>query len=461
VTSLRIPRRTLLRGAGGIAIGLPFLEIMMQPRMAHADAMPKRFVTFFSSAGTIHENWVPKAGASETDFTLSTILAPLESLKQKLVVVDGLTNFLGTPPPGDDHMRGIGSMLTATELLKGNTVSGAPGFQPCGLAGGISLDQFIANAIGKASKFKSLELGVQTGNAGDVTQYTSYAAAGMPLPGENDPAKMFKRVFTDVTAGGGPAMVDQAALKRLAQRKSILDAVIDSYGSLSPKLGAADKATMDAHQSAIRDLEMRLTAAPDSSGGSNASCAKPTAPTIDFNKNDNFPAVGTLQMDLLVMALACDLTRVATLQWEAAYSDVIFSWLGWTRGHHDTSHDSDGSAASVAILTKINTWYAQQFAYLLGKLDGIKDGAGTMLDSTLVFWGNELARGNVHSHWPMPFVLAGGGGAPIKTGRFLSYPKGDPTTSHSNLLVSMMNAVGVTGTTFGDPKYCTGPLSRL
>jgi hypothetical protein len=218
---------------------------------------------------------------------------------------------------------------------------------------------------------------------------------------------------------------------------------------------------MDAHQTAIRELEMRLTAAPDPASGSSASCVKPAAPTIDFNKNDNFPAVGTLQMDLLVMALACDLTRVATLQWEAAYSDVIFSWLGWTRGHHDTSHDSDGSAASVAILTKINTWYAQQFAYLLGKLDGIKDGAGTMLDSTLVFWGNELARGNVHSHWPMPFVLAGGGGAPIKTGRFLSYPKGDPTTSHSNLLVSMMNAVGVSGATFGDPKYCTGPLPRL
>jgi hypothetical protein len=455
---LRIPRRTLLRGAGGVAIGLPLLEIMgTPPAKAVGATSPARFLTFFSSAGTIHENWVPTG--SETDFKLSTILTPLEAHKSKLVVVDGLTNFLGTPPPGDDHMRGIGTMLTATELLNGNTQSGAPGFQPCGLAGGISLDQLIAASIGKTSKFKSLELGVQTGGAGDVTSYTSYSAANRPLPSENDPSAVFKRVFTDVAAGGGPPMVDQAAALRLAQRKSVLDAVIDSYGALSSKLGATDKATMDAHQTAIRDLEMRLTAAPDSS--STSACAKPAAPTVDYQKNDNFPAVGKLQMDLLVMALACDLTRVATLQWEAAYSDVRFTWLGATRGHHTISHDGDDNKDSVAMLTKINTWYAEQFAYLLDKLDGIKEGAGSMLDNCVVFWGNELARGNVHSHWPMPFVLAGGGGGAIKTGRFLTYPKADPGSSQSNLLVSMMNAVGVAGQTFGDPKYCTGPLSGL
>ncbi|MEA2696819.1 MAG: hypothetical protein QOI66_1090 [Myxococcales bacterium] len=166
---------------------------------------------------------------------------------------------------------------------------------------------------------------------------------------------------------------------------------------------------------------MRLTVAPPTLTG--AACTRPTAPTIDYRTNDNFPAVGKLQMDLLAMALACDLTRVATLQWEAAYSDVRFTWLGATRGHHTISHDSDGTTASVELLTKINIWYAEQFAYLLDKLDGIKEGAGTLLDNTVVFWGNELARGNVHSHWPMPVVLAGSGGGVIKTGRFLTYPK--------------------------------------
>ncbi|HVY26221.1 MAG TPA: DUF1552 domain-containing protein [Polyangiaceae bacterium] len=455
----RIPRRTLLRGAGGIAIGLPLLEIMADPQRARAAGAtaPKRFVTFFSSAGTIHENWVPSG--SETDFKLSRILTPLEPHRSKVVVVDGLTNFLGTPPPGDDHMRGIGTMLTATELLKGETRSGAPGFEPCGLAGGISLDQFIAESIGKTTKLKSLELGVQTGNVGDVTSYTSYAAANRPLPSENDPKAVYSRVFTDLPAAGGPQMADQAATRRLAQRKSVLDSVIESYGALAPKLGATDKATLEAHQTAIRELEMRLTATPETS--STAACAKPMAPTIDAQKNDNFPMVGQLQMDLLVMALACDLTRVATLQWEAAYSDVRFTWLGADRGHHTISHDGDNNSASVEMLTKINVWYAEQFAYFLQKLDAIKEGDGTLLDSCVVFWGNELARGNVHSHWPMPFVLAGSGGGALKTGRFLTYPKGDPTTSHTNLLVSMMNAVGVPGQTFGNPKYCTGPLNGL
>jgi hypothetical protein len=166
-------------------------------------------------------------------------------------------------------------------------------------------------------------------------------------------------------------------------------------------------------------------------------------------------------MDLLAMALACDLTRVVTLQWEAAYSDVRFTWLGADRGHHTISHDSDDNADSVEMLTKINVWYAEQFAYLLAKLDGMQEGTGTVLDNCVVFWGNELGRGNVHSHWPMPFVLAGSGGGLLQTGRFLTYPKEDPASSHSNLLVSMMNAVGVDGQTFGNPMYCTGPLVGL
>jgi hypothetical protein len=465
VKPFRIPRRALLRGAGGVAIGLPFLEIMTKPGRAAAQsaAGPKRFLTFFSSAGTIHENWVPTG--TETNFQFSRILAPLEPLKSKVIVVDGLRNYLGTPPPGDDHQRGIGTMSTQVSLQTGNTppTCNQQGFQSCGLAGGISLDQYVANSIGAATRFKSLELGVQTGGAGDVMSYTSYCGPGMADPSEDDPAAVFNRIFTNLTTGGGSGMPDPAALQRAAQRKSVLDAVIDSYGSLSPKLGRIDKATMDSHMSAIRDLEKRLTVVPPSAGVG-SSCMKPAAPTIDFMANDNFPAVGKLQMDLLAMAFACDLTRVATLQWELAQGDTIFTWLGANRGHHTISHDDDSNAASVEILTQINLWYGQQFAYLLGKLDAIQEGSGTVLDNTMAFWGNELARGNAHSHWPMPFVLAGGAGGAMKTGRFLTYPQDAGSTykgSQSNLLVSMMNAVGVAGTTFGDPNYCTGPLAGL
>ncbi len=444
----RLDRRTLLRGAGGIAVGLPFLEIMSRSTRAtaQAQALPKRFIVFFSPDGSIRENWTPTG--TETSFTLSRILAPLQAHQPHLVILDGVDNTAAKSGLGDDHMRGMGTMLTGTELLPGTTQGGAG--DPAGLAGGISVDQKIARAIGTSTKFKSLELGVLSGSGGDVWSYTAYADANAPLPPDNNPASVFNRVFSELGT-------DPTAIQKLrAQRKSVLDAVMDGYGTLAPKLGASDKARMEAHLGEVRDLETRLTA----TAGVGDSCVKPASPTIDYKSNDNFPAIGKAQMDLLVMAMACDLTRVGTIQWERSVGDVRFTWLGATRGHHAISHDPDTMTDSVEILTQINVWYAQQFAYLLDKMAGIKEGTGTMLDNSLVFWCNELSRGNVHSHPDMPFVLAGGAGGALKTGRFLSYPK-TAAVPHNNLLVSLMNAMGLPDTTFGNPAYCTGPLANL
>jgi hypothetical protein len=443
-----LDRRTLLRGAGGIAIGLPFLEIMSRSGTAAAQTppLPKRLIVFFSPNGSIRENWTPTG--TETNFQLSRILAPLEPHKQNIVVIDGVDNVCARNGLGDDHMRGMGSMLTGIELLPGTTQGG--GGDPAGLAGGISVDQKVANAIGTTTKFKSLELGVITGGGGNVWAYTSYAGPNVPLPADNNPASVFNRVFSQL---GG----DQTALQKLrARRKTVLDTVMGGYANLAPQLGAVDKARMEAHFSEIRDLETRLTA----SVGAGESCVKPMAPTIDYRANDNFPAIGKAQMDLMVMALACDLTRVATIQWERSVGDVRFSWLGADRGHHAISHDPDSTADAVEMLTKINVWFSEQFAYLLTKLASIKEGAGTMLDNTLVLWCNELSRGNAHSHPDMPFVLAGRAGGALRSGRFLSYPK-TANVPHNNLLVSVMNAMGVPEQTIGNPAYCTGPLTNL
>jgi hypothetical protein len=252
VKPFRLDRRTLLRGAGGIAVGLPFLEIMSRSRRAGAQlqAPPKRFVVFFSPDGSIRENWTPTG--TETNFQLSRILAPLEMHKQHIVVLDGVDNVCARAGLGDDHMRGMGSMLTGIELLPGTTQGGAG--DPAGLAGGISVDQRIASEIGKDTKFKSLELGVISGSGGDVWSYTAYAGSNLPLPPDNNPASVYKRVFTELGT-------DQTAIQKLrAERKSVLDAVIDGYGTLAPKLGASDKARMESHLAEIRDLETRLTA---------------------------------------------------------------------------------------------------------------------------------------------------------------------------------------------------------
>jgi len=165
------------------------------------------------------------------------------------------------------------------------------------------------------------------------------------------------------------------------------------------------------------------------------------------------------------MTLACDLTRVGTLQWENSVGGTQFTWVDptITRGHHDMSHDADSNADTMEKLTKINVWYAQQLSYLLDSLAAVPEpradgtGMGTMLDNTVVVWCNELAKGNIHSHSPQPFVLAGGAGGALQTGRYLQY-NGTP---HNNLLVSLVNMMGGNITTFGNPAYCTGALQGI
>ena len=443
----RLNRRTFLRGAGGAAIGLPLLEAMSPLGRAHAQAAapPKRFIVFFSPDGTIKPAWTPTGSGST--FTLSRILAPLEPNRQHIVVLDGVDNVAATKGLGDDHMKGMGAMLTGIELLPGTTQGGC--CEPAGLAGGISVDQEIANKIGTTTKFKSLELGIMATGSGTVWNYTSYTGANQPLPADNNPANVFNRVF-------GQLGTNTSDLLRIQnERKSVLDAVKRGYGKLNPKLGSFDKARLDEHLTNIRDMETRITATAVSGAG----CVKPAMPTIDYRANANFPAVGKLQMDLLVMAMACDLTRVGTLQWEKSVGDVKFTWVdpAITRGHHDFSHDGDSAVDTVEMLTKINVWYTEQFNYLIEALKKVPEGTGTMLDNTLILWCNELSRGNAHSHPDMPFVLAGHAGGALPGNQFLKFG----SVPHNNLLVSCLNLMDVPAATFGNPAYCTGRLAGV
>jgi hypothetical protein len=440
----RLARRTVLRAAG-TAIALPLLEAML-PRRARAAGPAKRFIAFFSANGTIPTNWVPKG--TETAFTLSPILMPLEPFKQKLIILQGVDQQGGGA--GDGHQNGMAGWLTGQPTNSG-PFKGGNG-ENGGWANGPSVDQRIAQEIAKTvtTKLKSLELGVQSDLGGGATNWSRmcYAGPDQPLPPESNPAQTFMRVFGDLTAGSGEAD------KLRAQRKSVLDGVMAQFTYIKSKVGADDGRKMTAHFEAVRDIETRLAA---TSAG--ASCAKPTLdPIANVNANDSFPAVGKLQMDLLAMALACDLTRVASLQWSRSVSPTRFSWLTITRGHHDISHDGDSNTTSVDELTRINRWYAEQFAYLLGKLNAVVEPGGTLLDNSLLLWGNELAKGNAHSRNDAPYLLAGSAANYFPTGRYLAYTGNVP---HNNLLVSVLNALDVPVTTFGKPEWCTGPLARL
>jgi hypothetical protein len=440
----RISRRAILRGAAGAAIALPWLEAM-SPRRARAASSPKRFIVMFSPNGTLPTQWTPTG--TETDFTLSPILMPLGPHQDDLVIIEGLLQEGGG---GDGHQNGIGGMLTGSPLNPGPFAGvGAP---PAGWATGPSIDQRIVQALAAPTPFQSLELGVQVG-AADNWGRMIYQAANQPLPPTDDPAQVYTTVFSDLHT-------DPVALAHLrARHKSILDAVGSEYTRIGGQLGSADKQRLDAHLDAVREIEKRLTT---SLVDNNPSCHDPVLPTSTAaaHANDSFPAVGALQMDLLTMALACDLTRVASMQWSRSVSQVRFTWLNIPDGHHDLSHRSDTDSDAVHKLTLINTWYAQQMADLIARLKNTPDGAGgTLFDNTLVLWSNELAKGNTHSRQDAPYVLCGNAGGGLRTGRFVSYEgQGLP---HNNMMVSILNALDIPDTTFGKADWCTGPLSGL
>jgi hypothetical protein len=438
-------RRSVLRGAFGAAVGLPWLESLVSRRArAAAPTFPTRFVVMFSPNGTLPGAWTPTG--TENSFTLSPILAPLAAHQSNLVVVHGVDQRGGG---GDGHQNGIGGMLTG-QTLNAGPFAGA-GSAPAGWPNGPSVDQRIAEVLGNDTKLRSLELGVQVG-AADNWGRMIYRAANQPLPPEDDPAQVYANVFADLH--GDPTAL--AALR--ARRKSILDTVGAQYTRIGARLSVADRARLDQHLTAVREVESRLTT-PFASA--TAACHDPgPAPTPATTNNDDFPAIGALQLDLLTMALACDITRVASLQWSRSVSQVRFTWLDptITVGHHDLSHRPDNDADAVDKLKRINAWYATQMATLMTKLAAIPEGDGTLLDHTLILWCNELAIGNIHSRIDAPYVLGGRAGGRLTTGRFVSY---DGDVPHNNLLVSILNAMGIPDQTFGKSDWCTGPLPGL
>jgi hypothetical protein len=450
----RLDRRTLLRGAAGTAIALPFLEIMggRRPALAQskpgytASGAPKRFIVWFTPNGTIPDAWTPAGG--ETDFTFSRILKPLEPYRKKLLIIDGVDQ---TGEGGDGHQNGMQGMLTGETLNPGPFMGGDGG--TAGWANGPSVDQRIAQAIGADTKLKSLELAVQPGNDENNWNRMSLLAADQPVPPESSPYKAFDRLFKDFAAK--PA----DAAKAVERGHVVLDGVAENFRQLQSKLGADDKQRLAEHLQAVTEIEGRLGL---KSKGALDSCAAPVLGTpADVNKNDNFPSVGKLQMDLLVMALACDLTRVGSLMWNRSVGGAVHKWVdpAIVRGHHDMSHDGDTLTDTVEMLTKINVWYAEQFAYLLKSLDAIPEGDGTMLDNTVVFWCNELAKGNSHSRNDNHYVVAGGAQY-FRMGRTLKFQYKD-TVRHNNLLLSLVQSMGIEDTTFGKADWCTGPLSGM
>jgi hypothetical protein len=448
----RITRRTILRGAGHVAIGLPFLEAMLGPRETHAQsaAVPTRFVVFYSPGGTLLDKWRPTG--TETQFTLSDMMAPLVPHQQDLLFLDGLNLSVTALGVGHPHSRGMAGVLTGAELLPGTFVTGGGN---ASFANGPSVDQVIAQRISQGLKFRSLEFSTAWAISGrnltdgavaetsNAANQITFAGPNQPLPPMVNPQVAFNRIFSDL---GAPTAASDAQRKRTV---SILDAVQGEFQRVSAQLGSADKAKLDEHLQMIQQMEASLSATT-----SGQSCTAPGAPT-DADAKD-VPTKGHTMTDLLVTSLACNLTRVATMQWADSESKfpLNFDPLQLPDVHHGYQHDS---VYNPTALFQIYKWFGSNFAYLLDKLASVKEGDGTMLDNTVVLWVSEIQEPPTHNQTNMPFMIAGGKNTGIRTGRWLKVP----SQPHNNLLVTLLNVFGGTDTTFGRTQYNTGMLAGL
>lgn len=446
-------RRSFLRGGLAASAALPLLNA----DRAWGQTAPRRLVIFYTPNGTIGPEWRPKGG--ETNFTFGRILAPLEPYRSKLLALGGVNMALADSGFGSHHTRGMGGLLTGRPIQQGTFESAGP--PTAGWAAGISIDQHIAKTLAPPTPFKTLELGVQVIDA-EVRGRLSYLGASQPVPPMESPYDVFDRLFAGMTPSTSP--IPPGAIERLrARRRSVLDLVGEELTAVRGRVGAEDRVRLDAHLTAVRDVEQRLAPPATTMPMPAGTCTPPSVGArMDVKAAANMPTIGKLQMDLAATALACDLTRVVTLQWTHAESNQTFPWLNIAGAHHVISHAGDSDAAAQESLTKINTWYATQLAYLLGKLAAVPEGAGTLLDNTVVMWCIEVGKGNNHAHRDLPFLLAGSCGGRLRTGRFVDYTaNGAAGRPHNDLLVSLARAMGTQDTTFGDPAHVTGPLPNL
>jgi hypothetical protein len=332
----------------------------------------------------------------------------------------------------------MAGMWSGSPALEGNLFDGGNG-NMTGWGGGTSIDQMLVQALSPDTPYASLQFGVQTGDPNIVTRCI-YSAPEAPLHPEPDPYTMFDALYANVG-------VDQAELDRLRARKqSVIDAVQAQLGKLEGKVAKHDRMKIEAHLDAVRAIETRLDA------DFSACQPPPVGDKLDINANDNFPLVIDLQTQLMVSALACDVTRFASMQWSRGFSGIRHGWIGKTEGHHTYSHNGESFNN-----TDIDRWYAERFRDLILYLKSYPEGDGTMLDNTIVVWGREIPAPS-HFGLPYPIVIAGGGAGTIQTGRYLDY--GD--TPHSALLVSICNAMGMPGvTSVGTIDPDTGPLPGL
>lgn len=433
-------RRRMLRGllatGGVVTVPLPIFDFLLNSNgtaFAAGEPLPKRFVSWFFGNGILPPRWVPKATGDT--WALSEQLAPLVNVKDYLTVISGLSRTVG----GSAHPGGAAGAVTGS-------AEGSGGAQKP------SIDQIAADVIGTTTPFKSLEVGVTnaTPNGTPLTLHSvSHRGPNQVLYPEFDPRVVFKRIFTGQTAGGG---ANAAALERLlAVKRSVCDTILADAKDLGATLGARDKARLEAHLDGIRSLEARL-AAPKTM------CGTPLSPARGPDaKSEAPPDVNTIMADLTTMALGCGLTNVATFTFSLPAAHVYFRHLGTTMNddyHNNICHIEAGDATGQPRVHMGVLYTMKCLAEFLEKMKAIPEGAGNLLDTSLVYVTSCTAWGKIHSKEDWPVLMVGKASGRLKGNQHFRYPA-------ANLSRALFTAAKIVGSPIAELGRAEGLVKEV
>src|SRR5512140_824213 len=426
----RTSRRSLLKALASSALTLPLAGLF--EKISNADTpsgIAKRFLVLYHPDGVPAppgeaSKWMPTGSGSAV--TLPECLQPLAAYQASCVFTRNLS--MG-PTDSGSHPGGAKKLLTAVD--GGN---------------GESIDRYLARTVGAGAPFKHVYLGAmanQNNASGD--KFVSYPSPGTTVAPEDDPHAAFARIF----ASAAPPPTGDPGL----DRASILDTALADLNDLRSQLGDAEKAKLDLHTDALRDVEQRIKAVPPPASCGNAPASLGNVDGTKLYEPGLFPTVLTAQLDLMVQAMACGMTQVGVVQASQHTSELIMSRFPGTPMYtpsydmrsHQASHYGQSSDPKYLSYTEQRTWFVSQLAYLMDQLKQRPEGAGTMLDNTIVLFCTEISDGNTHSHDDMPFILAGGAGGAYKTGRMVDVGY----RRHADMLVSIARAMGDGMTSFG------------
>ena len=436
MTRFQESRRAVLRGIG-TTIALPFLESLTAgAAMANNPEPPRRLIFLYAPNGKLMSEWTPSMRGPLAK--LPPLLSSLEPWRAQLRMLSGLSLRQANPDadgPGD-HARAMATFLTGVRPHK---TSGAD------VRAGVSVDQIAAAAIGKQTKFPSLELGCEGAKSAGVCDngYScayqtnlSWRSARAPMPKEINPRAVFERLFGSVT----DVASREAASRREAENRSILDFVSEDARHVRGRLGRLDQAKLDEYLGSVREVETRIQRTQPKVQVGDQRLTKPTGVPVDFGQH------ARQLLDLLILALRTDLTRISTFVLGNDGSNRSYREVGVAEGHHDTSHHGN-DRAKLDKLRRINRLHLDQLGYLLASLAAVPDGERTLLDRCLVVYGSGIRDGDRHDHDDLPILLAGGGKELPGLGEHLAFASGTPLC---NLHLSLLGWIGATRERFGD-----------